>query len=553
MIRELPGGLTRELERYVTTYRSLLQGGAEMPVRAVEEAHVRSESCLHPRAAHDDPDVDALAYSAARLPSCIGRTRRVLLGTSHEQFESAGFDVRAWEEVSAPGRRRSLRWDGTTTLAAFLTNASDLDDLIPILTAYQVEWNKLHRLIAGGEVNGSSARRDAGLEEAASAVLGRAAFAAVTRRPLDLRVRLLGGSWLEYQCAANRWWCGVERAYLRDDEPKRRPVYFVSSNTHAITNLIEDRSILGDTGDPERSGMEANLAYYLRRSRANHLAAASGAGTVRTVERPGGVPVPVQMIELSKLQADQLDPRVRVPGLAQLGASDAVLINIDYPLGLGAYHHLARLAQGVGEIRGIFVMGKAATMNGSVGDVMAPSVVHDEHSQNTFVFNNSLAASDVAPWVEPDTGCLDGQRALSVLSPVLQSEAYLAAYHRHGYAVVEMEAGPYLSAVFEIGGSKRVPTNEIVEIPPRLPFEVGILHYAADTPIARRGTTLSKRLGLRGVAATYGCAIAIMRRVLTSEVARLEGAGSTPAEASTHLNGHAGAVDGAPHTAAGVL
>ncbi len=30
------------------------------------------------------------------------------------------------------------------TLAAFIASVSDIDDLIPMLTAYQIEWNKLH-------------------------------------------------------------------------------------------------------------------------------------------------------------------------------------------------------------------------------------------------------------------------------------------------------------------------------------------------------------------------------------------------------------------------
>ena len=47
-----------------------------------------------------------------------------------------------------------------------------------------------------------------------------------------------------------------------------------------------------------------------------------------------------------------------------------MLINIDYPLGMAAYHHLAAVALGVDELRGIYVMGKAATLNGRVGDVM---------------------------------------------------------------------------------------------------------------------------------------------------------------------------------------
>ena len=43
----------------------------------------------------------------------------------------------------------------------------------------------------------------------------------------------------------------------------------------------------------------------------------------------------------------------------------------------------------------------------------------------------------------------------------------------------------------------------------------------ADTPYSRRQSLLSKSLSFFGVDATYACAIAIVRRVIELEVARL--------------------------------
>ena len=36
-------------------------------------------------------------------------------------------------------------------LAAFVTSISDIDDLVPILTSYQIEWNKLREKLLGRE------------------------------------------------------------------------------------------------------------------------------------------------------------------------------------------------------------------------------------------------------------------------------------------------------------------------------------------------------------------------------------------------------------------
>ena len=41
------------------------------------------------------------------------------------------------------GRRRPLRFDGRQTLAVFIASGSDIDDLVPIVTAYQIECNKV--------------------------------------------------------------------------------------------------------------------------------------------------------------------------------------------------------------------------------------------------------------------------------------------------------------------------------------------------------------------------------------------------------------------------
>jgi hypothetical protein len=95
------------------------------------------------------------------------------------------------------------------------------------------------------------------------------------------------------------------------------------------------------------------------------------------------------------------------------------------------------------------------------------------------------------------------------------------AFYTNGYTVLEMEAGPFLAAVYELVNPARVPSDEIVHLSAHTPFDVGILHYASDTPYSRRQSLLSKSLSFFGVDATYSCAIAIVRRILELECARL--------------------------------
>ncbi|MBK8238619.1 MAG: hypothetical protein IPK74_24095 [Deltaproteobacteria bacterium] len=183
---------------------------------------------------------------------------------------------------------------------------------------------------------------------------------------------------------------------------------------------------------------------------------------------------------------------MRIDGVELLAQSDAVIINIDYPLGMAAYHHFTRLSEGVGELRGVYLMGKAATLNGRVGDIMLSTAAYDEHSQNTHLFRNAFAAADVQPWVHGTV--LDNQKALTVRGSFLQNREYMQVFYREGYTVLEMETGPYLSGIYELVYPKRHPTDEIVHLSNLLPFDLGVLHYASDTPYSRRQTLLSKSL-----------------------------------------------------------
>ena len=56
-----------------------------------------------------------------------------------------------WEPVEAPARRRRWYDGGGDTLAVLLASESDVDDLLPTLVAFQIEWNKItQRMRAAG-------------------------------------------------------------------------------------------------------------------------------------------------------------------------------------------------------------------------------------------------------------------------------------------------------------------------------------------------------------------------------------------------------------------
>jgi uncharacterized protein DUF6909 len=560
MERQPPVAPADEIDLYVRTYTSLLRSTGDVDVRAFEEAHTFSASSLHEGAPSADPDVSAFAYAAGRLPLEMPGCKRMVLGQSHELFEAAGFDVREWVTVKARGRRRPLRWDGAGTIAAFIASASDIDDLVPIVTAYQIEWNKMHARLRslGSDVTRPAVARAlafddgqmAKLVEAFGAARFDAAARAVASAPFDLKLRMLAASHSQYQRAAQRWWSGVEPAYMRRPPAWRRPVYFVSSNTHALANLVGGfararasdiaewarrtnfEDLGGEVAAAMESGDEARVApilYYLLRAWIHDDKSGARTREVRAFEEhiglehlsgPGNVDVDAQIVQLGKLDPARLDPRLRVRGVEKLAASDAVILNIDYPLGMAAYYLLSRLGQGVGELRGVYVMGKAATLNGRVGDVSLSGSCYDEHSSNTFLFRNAFSAGDVAPWLAHGS-VFDNQAALTVRSAFLQNRRYMTAFYRGGYTVLEMESGPFLGAIYELIYPHALPRDEIVHLSDKTPFDVGFLHYASDTPYSRRQSLLSKSLSYFGVDSTYACAVAIVRRILEQEITRI--------------------------------
>ena len=228
-----------------------------------------------------------------------------------------------------------------------------------------------------------------------------------------------------------------------------------------------------------------------------------------------------QIFEIGRLQSDWIDPRLlHGSWIDTLSNSDALIINIDYPLGLSAYNILSKVAEHVRELLGIYVIGKAATLNGVIGDVMISNVVHDEHSQNTYLFNNCFSASDVTDDLVYGT-VLDNQKAVTVQGTFLQNAEYMDVFYREGYTDIEMEAGPYLSAVYELFRPNRHPINEIVTLY-GVPFDLGIVHYASDTPLSKGKNLGAGSLSYYGMDPTYAVSIATLRRIFDLEKKRLE-------------------------------
>ena len=567
MERTVPKSASDEIDLYLRTLYSLLRSTTEVQIRTLEEVHAGMNSSLHADARKNVPDISAFIYSILRLPPCITRVNSIVLGQSPSVFARQGYaDVENWQQVYARARRRPTFFDGKGTLAVFIASRSDIEDVVPVLTAYQIEWNKLHTLLnkTNGDLLGKIESDNEEDQVEIAAFLGisvedltrlkiiwgtetASLFTQIKKRRCNFGLRLLNGSLSEYWRATRIWWDNIEQ---KRPELLEKPVYFISSNTHSIPNLVsgyaltkrqeiakfiesgstpglkEEWNALQDAASA--SSLENFLYYALKKfqqtpqgnfSNAEQSIFENAHGILR-IPSVHSFDVEADVIQLSQLDPAKFDPRLLPAGESGefLKKSDAIILNKDYPLGLCAYNILIKLAEHIADILGVYIMGKAATLNARRGDVMIPNVVQDEQSQNTYLFQNALTAADVMPYLVYGT-VLDNQKALSVLGTFLQNAQMMNVVYREGYTDIEMESGPYLSAVYEMTRPKRHPYNEMVNLQ-GIPFEIGILHYASDTPLSKGKNLGAGALSYEGMDSTYATSLAILRRIISQEQKR---------------------------------
>ena len=569
MDRTVPTRNSDEIALYLRTYYSLLRSTREVEIRTLTEAHTRINSALHVGARDEQPDMAAFIYAILRLPPAVLHdVRLVVLGQSEEVFREGGYpDVETWQKVGTPARRRRSFFDGQETLAFYIASRSDIDDVLPTLTALQIERDKLHYRLSTPPVLAlldsleKEPLTDDGLEalakvadipaddlERVQRIWGNKTIYHLRKIGLSRRrfsVRLLSGSLADYRRATRRWWQNVARS-APEMGFEDRPVYFISSNTHSLANLVSgyglrekkllEKYVLEEGSSDVREEYQAIIDQNVPSSRENFLyyvlkkyeSSYPEMTTQRLAhERMMGITripsqhvfdVEVQLMELSKIDPTLIDPRLALPGIELLRKSRAIIINIDFPLGMAAYQILSEVARNIASIRGIYIMGKAATLNGQIGDVMLPNVVHDDHTVNTYLFNNCFSADDVAPHLTYGT-VMDNQKAITVRGTFLQNREYMSVFYNEGYTDMEMEAGPFLSSVYEMIRPQRHPMNELVNLH-QAPFPIGFIHYASDTPFSKGKNLGSQNLSYFGMDATYASSLAILHAIIETEIRR---------------------------------
>jgi hypothetical protein len=468
------------INRFVQLMYQMLNSSVPVPLSRLESVYLAMDNVIHQNARDPALDVGAFLYVCSRLPPCIFSVNQILLGQSESILKERGVLLGSWTEVYAKARRRKYLYNGKETLIVFIASKSDIDDIMPALLALQIEWNKANGLLqqlkpvaeirdleagAYGEIAAALGIDTAGMEklqklfgESFPQVLG-----VLQEKQCGIAVQNYEASYCRYRRETEIWWNTIYTIY---PEIETRPVYFVSSNSHSLINLLsgfaeahgegiiaygegkkellpfseEYRRLYaaGEAAGSSRVRLQNILFYLLMKYEQEPLLGApvlekrlaweKEAGIVR-IESPKTLDIPTQIVDLQKLAAF----RKGISGSAGLpdfpDDTKAIILNIDYPLGRTAYFILGKIAEHISKLLGVFVIGKAASLIADRGDVIIPSVVMDQHTRNQYFFENCIKARDITPFMDtPLHGIYDNQRAVTVLGTLLQNNEMLYAF-----------------------------------------------------------------------------------------------------------------------------
>ncbi len=531
---------------YVQKIQSALTGGGVVKASSFIAEHTALAPALHAHLHDTHVDVGALTYSLLRLPPELLEATEILMGQSDQVFEHAGVIMdSSWQKTQAVARARVCAFHPETKqLALFIASISDVEDIVTNVTAIMIEMLKMNQLLtAGAAVEDCFATPEN--YQTFTEVLGESVdqWVALAKDPVDWPLKLLAGSKVDYAKVVQDWWVNI--ASIRKEEPfdlYKQPIYFVSSNSHSLMNVLsgfqwDNRNFLqmdnAERLETERAAFEQegvseqNMLYYLSRfSEKRHPEfleskhAHEQSFGLHRMSPYHHIDIEAQIFSIADcINNPNIDSRLNIsPEMRErLQKSNALILNIAYPLGLAAYRILSEVSTNVPSLRGVYIMGKAASLNGELGDVTIPHEVLDYHTNNRLFVYNDFHRGTFEPYLQKNS-ILDGQQAVTVRGTYLQSPDSLGRDFANGYSIVEMEGGPYLNAVYEMTQPNRYPENEQVSI--NTDFRLGLAYYVSDTPQRSESTLGAKRLTWEGLNATYAISLGIVQDIFDTEMQR---------------------------------
>jgi len=546
-----PKSSERSIQDHLKHYYSLLRSGEDFPISSLFNYFRLLQPSLQKGLESTSIDVSALNYAIPRLPACILDTKQVVIAQSKDQLVTASIDISSWELVGSPARRRQNYFDKVTkTLVILINSDSDTDDFINCLVSLQMERQKTAQFDQY-QIGLLQTREDysvLGIDESAwqklKKILGQPTPDRILSfcHQVDITIRALPQNEQFIKDVVATWWHKISISSLIFGF-NETPLYFISSNLHSLTNLIG--GFVNDRQDHiiahisknypdmyqqwqtlKTSSNELRVIDFLYYASSKYLKdnPAEADAKIKYEESLGirrlnissQLPCDVQIVPVSAIAKSRFkDPNLNLPNPDRILNSQAYMLNIEYPLGFSAYYILSTILDSLTNLKGVYVIGKAAILSGQVGDVQIAKDVFDERTNNIFHIDNIF--NTYFPFPTFQSAVLQNQKAIAVYGTYLENENQLQNYIKSGFNIIEMESGPYLTAIHQFINKQPDFATDAVATISQPGFDLGIINYASDNPLSQ--TLGDAVMSIKGVEPTYLAALTTIQRIIDLESA----------------------------------
>ena len=544
-------GLFEAFDRFnAEVFRGVTLGHIE--VRRLVELYKNLEPALHPLV-RDEAVIDwsALSYALRRLPDNVTNCFVFLL-TDNLPSVYASPEL-LFPFVPTEARHRFIyEMMAGKDMVLVRSGMSDIMDFLTCLSVFAVETRKIRyrlnhpdlilALSRVGGTKGGSAWNGTPAEDAAKAILSpfskeeiaemealwpghavekvreivfhRQAWSVDVRKQVNNYNGTLSEIWTNQVGKAAEKLIGMSPADFPDDVG----VHIVSSNTHSVSNclnpfFVERRAeILAWAGREGRRlegwTNEMDEVYSLARDwfaafPAMRREVAQTEGRYGIVRLPETVTtgIQVQLIDGEGVCDRPIDEGIVLDSCPPR----SFIVNIDYAFGEQAEEIMRSLLLLFGRnVRSINVIGKAGALEGSRGDILAPTAFIE---QSNDAFQPIEPASRAS--VSRLSGALPGRRIiegpmLTVGGTLLQNRAMLHFYRKiWGCVGIEMEGIWYLRSVLE--------ASELGVLRPDARSR--FLYYVSDLPLSADERLSARMSPLEGVPPLYAATRELLSRI----------------------------------------
>lgn len=501
----------------------------------------------------DKVELDGLLYVMERLPKGIEECRFIKL-TSEEGYGRSSFEV----IIPAKRRRNCYRIDDEQMFIEITRGRSEIYDLLTHLTFLYIEaekiknraldekvqmtreWTKMEKIVEGG-VSITSRNREVAFSYL-STILGRtfqeterifrrfessssyhglfhvvywlgklALQEAMEEKDRSISFTATLRERIGHHIYGDRWARQI-KDYLLKNDLVNRPLHVISANLHSVLNSIFAfpalKNMPGGWKGIEQTALELNKPKNASLNK--KIRSYSESHGVKFLDDPSGTNISVQIIDLSKVDLNQLSDELSLDK-DYVTREKPVILVMDYAFGEQAYEimdELLRPLETEGKsvpmsISSIAIMGKAGILSGNKGDIMIPSAHIFEGTADNYPIENKLKADD---FKSLDLNVFEGPM-ITVLGTSLQNRNILEYFKNSSWSCIglEMEGAHFQKA---IQAASQIRNNIQKDVTLRYAY------YASDNPLISGSTLASGNLGPGGVRPTYLITLTILSQIL---------------------------------------